>query len=201
MPSAKFTDFFKIVQPSPEATRVTDSQSMADAGIYGNYSWYQRLIQGSGSRMTRYREYDLMDNDVDVARALDTIAEEMTGNDEATEECLIMDVVAEDTSMISDTEVLTVKAALRHWIEIHKWDSRLFKIARMTIKYGDCFFRKRKDKTGWDFIHPKHVVGAIVDRENIHRILGWQIRQDTKEARATYGVPLTSRIGSSRKPG
>ena len=69
------------VTPSPEATRVTDSQSMTDAGIYGNYSWYQRLIQGSGSRLTRYREYDLMDNDVDVARALDTIAEEMTGNE------------------------------------------------------------------------------------------------------------------------
>ena len=75
--TAKFTDFYKIVTPSPDATRVTDSQSMTDAGIYGNYSWYQRLIQGSGSRLTRYREYDLMDNDVDVSRALDTIAEEM----------------------------------------------------------------------------------------------------------------------------
>ena len=192
MASAKFTEFYKIVQPSPEATRVTDSQSMTDAGIYGNYSWYQRLIQGSGSRMTRYREYDLMDNDVDVARALDTIAEELTGNDEATESCLLMDVVADDSSVISDTEVLTVKAALRHWIEIHDWDSKLFKIARMTVKYGDCFFRKQKDQAGWDFIHPKHVVGAIVDKENIHKILGWQIRQDTKEARATYGVPLTS---------
>ena len=147
----KFSGFYKIVQPSPEATRVTDSQSMTDAGIYGNYSWYQRLIQGSGSRLTRYREYDLMDNDVDVSRALDTIAEEMTGNDEATNECLVMEVVAEDDTMISDTEVLTVKAALRHWIQIHSWQSRLFKIARNTIKYGDCFFRKTKGKEHWDF--------------------------------------------------
>ena len=192
MTVAKFTDFYKIVRPSPEATRVTDSQSMTDAGIYGNYSWYQRLIQGSGSRLTRYREYDLMDNDVDVARALDTIAEEMTGNDEATEDCIIMDVVAEDDSVISDTEVLTVKAALRHWIGIHKWDARLFKIARVTVKYGDCFFRKRKESVAWEFIHPKHVIGAIVDKDNIYKILGWQIRTETKEARGTYGVPLTS---------
>jgi len=192
MTAAKFTDFYKIVQPSPEATRVTDSQSMTDAGIYGNYSWYQRLIQGSGSRLTRYREYDLMDNDVDVARALDTIAEEITGNDEATQDCLIMEVVAEDDSEVSDTEVLTVKAALRHWIDLHGWDARLFKIARLTIKYGDCFFRKKKETAGWDFIHPKHVVGAIVDQENIYKILGWQIRTDTTEAKASYGVPLTT---------
>ena len=189
---AKFTDYYKIVKPTPDATRVTDSQSMTDAGIYGNYSWYQRLIQGSGSRLTRYREYDLMDNDVDVARALDTIAEEMAGNDEATNECLLMDVVAEDDSMISDTEVLTVKAALRHWISIHKWDSKMFKVARITVKYGDCFFRKRKETTSWEFIHPKHVIGAIVDQKNIYKILGWQIRTDTNEARATYGVPLTT---------
>lgn len=190
--AAKFTEFYKIVQPSPEATRMTDSQSMTDAGIYGNYSWYQRLIQGSGSRLTRYREYDLMDNDVDIARALDTIAEEMTGNDEATDECLLLSVEAEDDSMISDTEVLTVKAALRHWINLHKWHSRLFKIARITVKYGDCFFRKRKEAKTWEFIHPKHVVGAIVDREDITKILGWQVRDNTKEARSTYGVPLTT---------
>lgn len=192
MAGAKFTDFYKIVTPSPEATRVTDSQSMTDAGIYGNYSWYQRLIQGSGSRLTRYREYDLMDNDVDVARALDTIAEEMTGNDENTNECILMDVVAEDDAMISDTEVLTVKAALRHWIHVHKWDSRLFKVVRTTVKYGDCFFRKRKNKAGWEFIHPKHVIGAIVDKEDIHNILGWQIRNDISETKSTFGVPLTT---------
>jgi hypothetical protein len=190
--AAKFTAIYKIVQPSPEATRVTDSQSMTDAGVYGNYSWYQRLIQGSGSRLTRYREYDLMNNDVDVARALDTIAEEMCGNDQATDECLVMEVVAEDESLISDTEVLTVKAALRHWINIHKWDTRLFKIARMMVMYGDVFFRKKKESTQWEFIHPKHVVGAIVDKDDITKILGWQIRKNTKESRSTYGVPLTT---------
>ena len=189
---AKFTDFYKIVQPSPEATRVTDSQSMTDAGIYGNYSWYQRLIQGSGSRLTRYREYDLMDNDVDISRALDTIAEEMTGNDEATGECLVMEVVAEDDTMISDTEVLTVKAALRHWIQIHSWQSRLFKVVRQCVKYGDVMFRKKNDHQTWEFIHPKHVVGAIVDRDDITKIIAWQVRKNTKESRSTYGVPLTT---------
>lgn len=188
----KFTGFYKIVQPTPETTRVTDSQSLTDAGIYGNYSWYQRLIQGSGSRITRYREYDMMDNDVDVARALDTVAEEISGNDEYQDEPIIVDVVAEDDSQISDTQVLTIRSALRYWIQMHDFRTRLFKIIRNTIKYGDCFFRKRKEHGRWEFIHPKHVVGAIVDKDDITKIIAWQVRSQFKESKSTYGVPLTT---------
>ncbi len=188
----KFAGFYKLVKPAPETTRVTDSQSLTDAGIYGNYSWYQRLVQGSGSRITRYREYDLMDNDVDISRALDTIAEEICGNDDTTDEPLIIQVVADDDSQIRDTEVLTLRAALRHWIGLHKLRVRLFKIARLTIKYGDSFFRKSTQHGPWDFIHPKHVVGAIVDKEDVTKIIAWQIRKYVKDAKATYGVPLQS---------
>lgn len=186
----KFTGYYPIVQPAPETTRVTDSQSLTDAGIYGNYSWYQRLVQGSGSRITRYREYDLMDNDVDISRALDTIAEEICGNDEYNDEPLLVDVVAEDDSRITDTEVLTIKAALRYWTSIHKLKTRLFKIVRTTIKYGDAFFHKSSDYARWQFIHPKHVVGAIVDKDDVTKIIAWQVRKHIKDAKTTYGVPL-----------
>ena len=186
----KFSAFYKVVQPAPETTRVTDSQSLADAGIYGNYSWYQRLVQGSGSRITRYREYDLMDNDVDVSRALDTIAEEICGNHETTDQPLIVSYDAEDDSAISDTQVLTIRAALRHWIGIHKLRLRLFKIARIAIKYGDAFFYKKTEHGRWEFIHPKHVVGAIVDRDDVTNIRAWQIRKYIKDSKSTYGVPL-----------
>ncbi len=80
MSAGKWSGHFKIVTPQSSATKMTDSQEKGDVGAYNNYTWYQRLIQGSASRMTRYREYDLMDNDIEVSRALDTIAEEMTGN-------------------------------------------------------------------------------------------------------------------------
>jgi hypothetical protein len=62
----------------------------------------------------------------------------------------------------------------------------------MMVMYGDVFFRKKKESTQWEFIHPKHVVGAIVDKDDITKILGWQIRKNTKESRSTYGVPLTT---------
>ena len=142
---AKWVDYFKIVEPAPERTKMTDSQEMADQGAYNNYTWYQRLVQGSASRMTRYREYDLMDNDVDVFRALDTIAEEMTGNNPKTNEPIMVDIQTEDEAEVDSNTVLTVKTALRRWNRIHDWENRLFKVARMTVKYGDVFFRKDPD--------------------------------------------------------
>jgi hypothetical protein len=113
--TAKWTGYFKVVTPQPASTKMTDSQEMADAGAYNNYTWYQRLVQGSASRMTRYREYDLMDNDIEVSRALDTIAEEMTGNNPKTKEPLILDILTEDEDNVESIAVLTLNAALRRF--------------------------------------------------------------------------------------
>ena len=123
---AKWTNYFKIITPSSGRTKMTDSQEMADSGAYNNFTWYQRLVQGSASRMTRYREYDLMDNDVEVARAVDTIAEEMSGNSAKSDDPLLVDVLTSDETNIKSSAVLTVRAALRRWGMIHDWENRLF---------------------------------------------------------------------------
>jgi hypothetical protein len=177
---AKWTNYFKIVTPTPQSVKMTDSQEMADQGAYNNYTWYQRLVQGSASRMTRYREYDLMDNDVEISRALDTIAEEMTGNNPKTNDPLEVDVLTEDENHVNSSSVLTVKAALRKWSKIHKWNTRLFNISRMAAKYGDVFFRKNKQNVHkkWEFLHPKNVIAAIVDANDASKIIGWQVKKN-----------------------
>jgi len=179
---AKWTNYFKIVTPSPESVRMTNSQEMADGGAYNNYTWYQRLVQGSASRMTRYREYDLMDNDVEVARALDTIAEEMTGNNPKTNDPLELDILTEDENHVKSSSVLTIKAALRKWGMLHDWENKLFTVSRMLIKYGDVYFRKPKNiHDKWTFIHPKNVVAAIVSETDATKVVGWQIKNDIKK--------------------
>lgn len=179
---AKWTNYFKIVTPTPDRVSMTDSQEMADVGAYNNYTWYQRLVQGSASRMTRYREYDLMDNDVEVARALDTIAEEMTGNQPKTDDPLFVDVLSEDENHIKSSTVLTVKAALRKWGMMHDWENKLFTVSRMLVKYGDVFFRKPKNiHDQWLFIHPKNVVAAIVSADDATKIVGWQIKENIRK--------------------
>lgn len=193
--TAKWSGYFKVVSPKNATVKMTDSQEMADAGAYNNYTWYQRLIQGSASRMTRYREYELMDNDIEVSRALDTIAEEMTGNAPKSKEPLLIDILSEDEDNVDSVAVLTLKAALRRWGQIHKFPTRLYRIARMTVKYGDVFFRKQKTTYDqWLYIHPNNVVAAIVAIDDATKIVAWQIKVDTLKPRTGgYGLPMGSK--------
>lgn len=187
---AKFSNYFKVVSPKPGVTTMTDSQGIGDSGAYSNYTWYQRLIQGSASRITRYREYDLMDNDVEIARSLDTIAEEMIGSDPNQEMPLDLNIISEKTEHVPTSTVLTLKSALRYWCDMHDWQNRLFAVARVTIKYGDCFFIRHKETQKWEYVHPKNVVAAIVDDRDMTRVVGWQIRRDAKTPNSPYSNPV-----------
>lgn len=181
--NAKWTGYFKFVSPINPTKSLADSQEIPDAGTYANNTWYQRLVQGSAARLSRYREYDMCDNDVEVARALDTIAEEMTGNNVQTDSPIDIDILTEEEKAIQSTTVLTLKAALRRWCQIHDFDNKIFPIARNLIKYGDVFFRKSKTRDTWLFIHPKNVVAALVDEQDVTRVVGWQIKEGIKDAK------------------
>ncbi len=196
----KFSGYFKVVSPALTTTKMTDSQEMADVGAYNNYTWYQRLIQGSASRMTRYREYDLMDNDVEVARALDTIAEEMTGDGNPNSHNPIdAEILTNEEDAVASQTIVTVRAALRRWSRIHDWENRLFYVARMMVKYGDVFFRKNKGTVHekWKFIHPKNVIAALVDANDATLVVAWQIKTDiTKPRSGGYSMPLGAKQDS-----
>lgn len=178
----KFTSYYKVAQPVPVATAMSDSQNMGDQASFTNYVFYQRLIQGSASRIIRYREYDIADNDVEIARSLDTIAEEMTGN--AIESSCPLEIQyitpygAEPTKS-RESAAVAVEAALHYWSELMQLDRRMFGICRTASKYGDCFFIKNK-KGNWEYIHPKNVAAAIVDEHDMTNVLGWQIRRNIK---------------------
>lgn len=187
---AAWTGYFKIVTPASEHTKMIDSQEMTDSGAYNNYTWYSRLVQGSASRMTRYREYDLMDNDVEVSRALDTIGEEMSGNNSKTDDPIEVDILTEDEDNVTSTAVLTIKAALRRWNKIHDWENRLFRVARLSVKYGDLFFRKYSHHEKWEFIHPKNVLAAIVDVKDATKVVGWQVKKDVKKPKSHFASPV-----------
>lgn len=186
---AKFADYFKVVTPKPGVTTMTDNQNIGDQGTYANYTWYQRLVQGSASRITRYREYDMMDNDVEIARSLDTIAEEMIGSDPNSDMPLELVIDSAKDRDIQTSTVMTLRAALRYWCTLHDWNRRLFNVSRVTIKYGDCFFIRKSDTEKWEYIHPKNVVAAIVDERNMTKVVGWQMKRDTKMPNSPYNQP------------
>ena len=195
MDQAKWTGYFKIVEPQAQTTAVTDNMSL-DASAYNNFSWYQRLVHGSSSRLSRYREYDKMDQDVDVSRALDLVAEEMTTPPSKSKLPLVVDLQVEDGKAIPNNLVSTINAALMHWCTINKMNTRLFKIARNTIKYGDLIFRKRKTPNGhtfvWEYVSNTNVIAAVVDEDDIHKIVAFQIRADINKPKPGLGVTSIS---------
>lgn len=192
MTQPKWTGYFQVVEPQNDTTKITDNIS-TDASAYNNYSWYQRLVHGSSSRISRYQEYDTMDRDVDVARALDLISEEMTNRNSKTGLPLNVELMVEEGRQVKSNLVATIRVALQHWCSLHKMNTKLFDIARHTIKYGDLFFRRYPDnKKMWEYINGKHVVAAVVDSEDATKIIAYQIRRDIKKPRqnAGGGVPV-----------
>lgn len=193
----KLAKFYKIVTPDSGRVSVTDSQdTVGNYGLYGNFSWMNKLIQGSSMRLQRYREYDMMDEDTDVSRALDIIAQEICGNNPKSDLPMNIVITAGNEQQVASRTVVTLKAALRTWCNIQRWNRRLYTTVRNTIKYGDSFFfRHENENKPFKFVHPKNVVGAIVSREDVTDVKGWQIRTDYDIAVQNVNFALTG--GSS----
>jgi hypothetical protein len=126
-------------------------------------SWYSQVMRGPGSRMASYKQYNVMDGDIDISRSLDIIAEEMSGKDDKTELPFIIHWQKEDNQDVSDATVVTVRAALRQWSQLQDLKRRVFSTARCLVKHGDCFFKKVSDTRKWQYVDPSNVVGIEID--------------------------------------
>jgi hypothetical protein len=182
------TSFYKVLKPGYESRQMSTN---ADSIGFGGVNWYTRLVRGSYTRLKRYSEYDTMDTDVDISRALDMIAEEMTGNRSKRDIPLEVHIYNDHYTM-STSAVATLKAALKTWCEVQEWHNRLFGIVRNTIKYGDCFFLR--NNTGpfkkYLHVHPKHVTEAEVSVEDIYDIKSWKVNLNFNDATSNYGNQL-----------
>lgn len=180
---AKIVDYFKIITPSTQTAVMQDNQNIDNGGaLYGNYSWYQRIVQGSASRLARYREYDVMDSDVEVARALDIIADEITPMNEKTNLPFDIDFKDESGKSVDENTVITIREALAEWCKLQDLKRRRFKTARLAVKFGDCAFIKKSPFDKWEWLPTSCLVSAVVSKEDITKIVGYYVRTDTKTA-------------------
>ena len=179
---ATWTSYWKIITPAKKQETTALKYDSNDNNVYGaafnTVAAYSQLIKGAGSRVSKYMQYDAMDADSDVARALDIIAEEMTTTDENTGLPFLIDYQIEQNQEVSEITVTTLRAAMRHWSNIHDLNNKLFKIARCVIKYGDCFFIKHADNKKWEFIEPSKVIGIEIDEEG--QKVAFHVREESK---------------------
>lgn len=158
----------ELYSPTDVDSGMSNSSSMTALPSYSSeVDWYSKVMRGPVTRMNSYAQYDSMDNDVDVARGLDIIAEEMTPMDEKTKLPFIIEWQTEDNADISDSTIITVRAALRQFCKLHEIQKRKFGIARHLSKYGDSIFIKRSDTRKWKFVEPSNIVAIEVDEDDI----------------------------------
>ncbi len=187
---AQLQNWWRIVTPASRkqlyTTLSTDAYDprTTDLSSLTSVQWYSQVLRGLGTRHPSYKQYDAMDNDVDIFRSLDIIAEEMSGKDEKTGLPFIIEYQKEDNQNISDTTTLTIRQAVRQWSNTQDFNKRIFSIARCMIKYGDCFFRKLSDTKKWTSVDPSLVHGIEIDQ--LGNRIAYHLKKPTTTA--SYGM-------------
>lgn len=195
-----WTDYWRLVTPRTQKQNytVTDTIQMHnDAGhpAFTSYSWYSQLMKGAGSRLTKYLQYDGMDADIDVSRAIDIIAEEMATVDEKSNLPFEIEYQNEPGQQISENMVTTIRAACRHWANFQDFENRVFRIARTTVKYGDCFFRKSTDLKRWEYLDPANILGIELN-DNGEKV-AFHIKRSNLAATVSSSTPLNDIVPAS----
>ena len=105
--------------------------------VYRNYaSRLPEVYTGHPNRVERYNQYENMDSDSEINACLDILAEFSTQSDTDTE--VPFQVKYNDKP--TDHEVEIIRKQLQQWVKLNKFDQRIFRIFRNTIKYGDQVF-------------------------------------------------------------
>jgi len=138
-----------------------------------NYSSYlPDVYTGSPNRIERYLQYDTMDMDSEVNAALDIISEFSTQR--SPENGTPFWVNFRDKA--SSVEVKLIKDYLQKWCRLQQFETRMFRVFRNTIKYGDCFFVRDPETQKWFYIDPGKVVKIIVNESDGKRPEQYVIR-------------------------
>lgn len=102
--------------------------------VFGNR--LPEYYSGHPSRIVRYNQYEMMDNDAEVNACLDIIAEFSTQISPQTKTPFVVNYANDPTP--HEVEIITKQ--LQQWCKLNDFNTRIFKIFRNCLKYGDQIF-------------------------------------------------------------
>lgn len=135
------------------------SGRMPDMGYRNYQSNLPDLYIGHPNRIERYNQYEQMDMDSEINAALDILSEFMTQKNEANN--TPFDIKFKENP--TDNEVKIIKEQLQQWVKLNEFNSRIFKIVRNTIKYGDQVFVRDPENFKLFWVEMSKVVKVIVN--------------------------------------
>jgi len=131
-----WTKHFKIVNPEGNLSPISGGGNGAQFGFKNYQSPLPDVYTGHPNRIERYNQYENMDLDPEVNAALDTIAEFCTQTNDENDTPFAIHFSDDPTKTENDI----INEQLKNWCKLNKFDRRMMKMMRNTLKYGDQVF-------------------------------------------------------------
>ncbi len=164
----------KFVKPVnsvlPTTTTNSDTYGYTHASKYTN--WLPEVYAGPSDRIQRYGVYDQMLIDHEISAAMDTFADFGTEPDPITK--LPFKIKWNITPTNSEIEVIS--SALQSWVNINKFNQRLWRTFRSTLAYGDQFFIRDPETYQLYWVDPSKVERIYVDNKNGKKVCSYKIK-------------------------
>jgi hypothetical protein len=187
---ASWKKYFSAVPSQARLTqrldRTTQQSSGSTAGSGAKYSSYlPEVYSGAPNRVERYIQYEQMDLDSEISKGLDILSDYSTQNYDPGEEPFIIKYKGN----MSETEVKLLKEMLSQWCSLNRWQQRLWRAFRNTIKYGDQIYIRDPETFKLIWIDPAKVEKIIVNEAKGKEIEQYVIKD--------LDINLTSLVGSN----
>jgi hypothetical protein len=141
--------------------------------VYRNYaSRLPEVYTGHPNRVQRYNQYEQMDMDAEINACLDILSEFST----QTEGDSTVPFQIKYNEKPTDNEIKIIKQQLQQWVKLNKFDQRIFRIFRNTIKYGDQVFLRDPETFELYWVDMTKVARVIVNESEGKRPEQYVIR-------------------------
>jgi len=165
-----------------------NSEGGASGGSAAKFSSYlPEVYSGAPNRIERYVQYEQMDLDSEISKALDTIADFSTQTWENEDEPFKIEYKGEN---LSETEVRLLTDSLQQWCSLNKWQQRLWRMFRNTIKYGDQVFIRDPETFKLIWVDPTKVEKIIVNESKGKSIEQYVVRDLDLNLQTLVGTNL-----------
>ena len=151
-----------------------NSDGDAKPGSASKYNSYlPEVYSGAPNRIERYVQYEQMDLDSEISRALDTISDFSTQSFEKDDEPFQISYKGK----LSETEIKLLTETLQQWSSLNKWRQRLWRMFRNVIKYGDQIYVRDPETFRLIWIDPTKVEKIIVNEDKGKSVEQYVIRE------------------------
>ncbi len=156
--------YFKVADTSGQFSPLGGGTTpQASNFAFRNYqSKLPEVYTGHPNRVERYNQYEAMDMDSEVNACLDIISEFSTQADDITDSPF--DIKYKDKPTDNEVKILTEQ--LIQWVKLNRFNERLFKMFRNTIKYGDQVFIRDPETFKLMWVESTKVSRVIVNESD-----------------------------------